>query len=141
MALEGVNLKCLKVLIQHEIGELRRIKKELKLNEHISYVENFSVSIAELLFFNPGYSQIILENLRSSDVVFFEDNFMVIFFPGTDKEGAIHILEGLKEFFGEEGKYVVSTYPEDGDSYESLIESIKLFAREKGIEIINQISL
>jgi hypothetical protein len=42
-------------------------------------------------------------------------------------------LEGLKDFFSEEGNYAIATYPEDGEDYESLIESLRLYAKERGL--------
>jgi hypothetical protein len=31
------DLKCFEILIKHEIGELRRVKRELKLTEYIPH--------------------------------------------------------------------------------------------------------
>jgi len=137
-ALKG-DLECFAVLVKHEIGELKRIKRELKLVDFVPAVENFSIAVVELPYLEPSYYQSILSSMRASDIIIFWDKFILAFLPGTDKEGAIHLLEGIKDFFSEEGNYAIATFPEDGDSYESLVESLKIYARDKGIEKFNRL--
>jgi len=127
------DLKCFEILIKHEIGELKRIKRELRLAEYVPSVENFSIALIELPYLKPEHHQSILSSMRACDILSFKDRFIVAFLPGTTKEGAIHLLEGLKDFFSEEGNYAIATYPEDGEDYESLIESLRLYAKERGL--------
>ncbi|WP_448583667.1 hypothetical protein [Thermocrinis sp.] len=135
-ALKG-NLECFAVLVKHEIGELKRIKRELKLVDFIPAVECFSIALVELPYLEPSHHQSILSSMRASDVIVFWNKFILAFLPGTNKEGAIHLLEGIKDFFSEEGNYAIATFPEDGDSYESLVESLKIYAKDRGIEKFN----
>jgi len=137
-ALKG-SLECFAVLVKHEIGELKRIKRELKLVDFVPAVERFSIAVIDLPYLEPSYHQSILSSMRASDVIIFWDKVILAFLPGTDKEGAIHLLEGIKDFFSEEGNYAIATFPEDGESYESLLESLKTHARNRGIKIVNQL--
>ncbi len=128
--------ECFELLINHEIGELKRIKMDLKLVEHISSVDNFSLVVFENEYINADNLKTIDSSLRASDVVFYKDTTVLLFLPGTDKEGAIHLIEGIKDFLGEEGKYVVVTYPEDGRTHGELMESLRLYASGAGMNLI-----
>jgi hypothetical protein len=82
------DLKCFEILIRHEIGELKRIKRELRLAEYVPAVENFSIALIELPYLKPEHHQPILSSMRACDILSFKDRFIVAFLPGTTKEGA-----------------------------------------------------
>ncbi|RMH79314.1 MAG: hypothetical protein D6674_08310 [Acidobacteria bacterium] len=126
------NLECFKLLIKHEIGELKRIKKDLNLDEHIPGVDNFSIVLLYSEFSLKDYLQSVVSSMRASDIIATLDNFILCLLPGTDKEGGIHLAEGIKDFLGERGYYIVITYPEDGSSYEELMASLELYSSSKG---------
>lgn len=125
-------LECLKTLINHEIGELRRLKKELNLAEHIPALDNFSILALYSPYLETTHIQEIGLSMRLSDVLVHIEKLVLCLLPGTDKEGAIHLAEGIREFLGEEGHYAVVTYPEDGESFDELIQSLKTYFSSKG---------
>lgn len=129
------SLKCLPTIVRHKIGELKRIKRELKLAEHIPAIDNFSL----LILYSPYALDKLIDSIslsmRSSDLIALTDRFLICLLPGTDKEGAIHLAEGVKDFLGEEGYYIVATYPEDGESYEELREALATYASSRNVPI------
>ncbi len=135
-----VNLENLKAIIRHEIGELKRLRRDLSLVEHIPSADNFSLMVlySEKLSpeTSPQYLESISKSMREADAMaYLKPSFIFCMLSGTNKEGAIHLAEGIKDFLGERGYYIVATYPEDGESYEELIESLKLYSKQKGKHI------
>lgn len=130
-----VDMNSLLAILRHEIGELRRIKRELNLIEHIPAIDNFSFVVFYSPYLKKEHVDSILKSMRESDVVAIADNHLLAILPGTDKEGAIHLFEGMKDFLSEEGYYIIVSYPEDGNSCEGLLESLKLYARSMGRSI------
>ncbi len=63
-------------------------------------------------------------NLRKSDVIFDGGNHLFITLANTDKAGALHIDEMLKEFINHDLVYAFATLPEDGEDLENLYSSL-----------------
>lgn len=122
----------LPTLVRHEIGELRRLRKELSLSEHIAGINNLSLMVLYSKYLEKEHVDSISASMRESDVIIPLGNHILCFLPGTDKEGAIHLAEGIKDFLSEEGYYVIATYPEDGESYEELVDSLRVYSEQKG---------
>ncbi|MEJ5339064.1 MAG: hypothetical protein WHS43_05355 [Aquificaceae bacterium] len=127
-----VSPENLHALVRHEIGELKRLKKDLSLVEHIPGVDNFSILLLYSEHLSEQHLESISKSMRESDVIAQLGFYIICLLPGTSKEGAIHLAEGIRDFLGEEGYYIVVTYPEDGESYEDLIDSLKLYSEQKG---------
>ncbi|ADC90216.1 hypothetical protein Thal_1588 [Thermocrinis albus DSM 14484] len=127
------NLACVRLLVEHEIGELNRIRWALGIRERTPLVESFSLVLAKLPYMKEEYAHVVASTMRSSDVIFVEGDIMLAFLPGTDKGGAQQLMEGVRSFMGEEGRYVVVSYPDDGGTYEELISSLRDRAKENGI--------
>ncbi|MCS7170861.1 MAG: hypothetical protein NZ851_00945 [Aquificaceae bacterium] len=126
------DIRDLQLLVRHEIGTSKRLKRELNLVEHIPAVDNFSLLLMYSDHLSDSHLRSISASMRESDIVMPKGNYIMCLLPGTDKEGAIHLAEGIKDFLGEEGYYVAVTYPEDGDTYEKLMDSLKLYLENKG---------
>ncbi|WPM31700.1 hypothetical protein IAE16_07695 [Hydrogenobacter sp. T-2] len=125
----------LQAIIRYKIGELKRLKRDLSLEERIPSVDNFSLMVLYSKHLSEQHLENISKSMRESDIIAQTGSHLICLLPGTDKEGAIHLAEGIKDFLGEEGYYTVVTYPEDGESYEDLIASLKLYSEQKGIPI------
>lgn len=130
-----VSFEDLQAIIRHEIGKLKRLKRDLSLAEHIPAVDNLSLVVLYSKHLSKQYLENISKSMRESDMIFQHGSHIICLLPGTDKEGAIHLAEGIRDFLGEEGHYIAVTYPEDGESYEDLISSLKLYSEQKGIPI------
>jgi len=70
-------------------------------------------------------------------VIFPGENYLLLLMPGTDSLGALHILEGLADFTGEDFRsFAYATYPEDGESPEELVGNLRRKARiQLGLEL------
>ncbi len=132
---QRVDLEDLQAIIKHEIGELRRLKRDLALTEHIPSVDSFSIMVLYSKYLSEQHIENISRSMRDSDILVVLDRYIICLLPGTNKEGAIHLAEGIKDFLSEEGYYVIVTYPEDGKSYEDLIDSLKFYSEQKGISL------
>ncbi len=124
-------------LLAHEIKELSRIKRQLNLAEHIPAIDNITVAVVPL---KDGISDREIEPvervLRDSDVIFPADRYLLLLLPGTDEMGAMHILEGIADFLEGSLRFTYVVYPQDGQSAEQLIDSLKEKSRrELGIDI------
>ncbi|MCS7307397.1 MAG: hypothetical protein NZ526_02470 [Aquificaceae bacterium] len=124
--------KDLPLLIRHEIGETIRLEAELKLTEHLPAVNNLSLLLIYSDYISDTHAHNIASSMRESDILIPSSKHLVCLLPGTDKEVAIHLAEGMKDFLSEEGYYSVVTYPEDGETYEELMESLRVYLKNKG---------
>ncbi len=129
------SINDLQAIIKYKIGELKRLKRDLSLAEHIPGVDNFSLMVLYSKHISGQHIENISKSMRESDIIAQIGSHLICLLPGTDKEGAIHLAEGIRDFLGEEGYYTVVTYPEDGESYEDLIASLKLYSEQKGVPI------
>lgn len=102
------DLSCLQSLINYSFANISRVKKELNLDESIDSLDFFSIAI--LKFEDPKdlkYAfELLNKVLRNSDAFFSENNsFIYLILPGTDKSGALFILEDFREFLGNKFDY------------------------------------
>jgi hypothetical protein len=110
------DLSCLQSLINYSFANISRVKKELNLDEFIDSLDLFSIAI--LKFEDPKdlkYSfELLNKVLRSSDAFFSESNsFIYLILPGTDKSGALFVLEDFKEFLGNKLDYKIIELKQD----------------------------
>jgi|GEM_PF-5922162 hypothetical protein len=110
------DLSCLQSLINYSFANISRVKKELNLDEFIDSLDLFSIAI--LKFEDPKdlkYSfELLNKVLRSSDAFFSESNsFIYLILPGTDKSGALFVLEDFREFLGNKLDYKIIELKQD----------------------------
>jgi len=110
------DLSCLQSLINYSFANISRVKKELNLDEFIDSLDLFSIAI--LKFEDPKdlkYSfELLNKVLRSSDTFFSESNsFIYLILPGTDKSGALFVLEDFREFLGNKLDYKIIELKQD----------------------------
>jgi hypothetical protein len=110
------DLSCLQSLINYSFANISRVKKELNLDEFIDSLDLFSIAI--LKFEDPKdlkYAfELLNKVLRSSDAFFSESNsFIYLILPGTDKSGALFVLEDFKEFLGNKLDYKIIELKQD----------------------------
>jgi len=110
------DLSCLQSLINYSFANISRVKKELNLDEFIDSLDLFSIAI--LKFEDPKdlkYSfELLNKVLRSSDAFFSESNsFIYLILPGTDKSGAMFVLEDFREFLGNKLDYKIIELKQD----------------------------
>ncbi|RZD17356.1 MAG: hypothetical protein EVJ46_03760 [Candidatus Acididesulfobacter guangdongensis] len=124
----------LEILLGTTISEYKRIRKDLKFSENITSIDYLS-----LLYIKLNISAIddkifksILGSLRTADSMIIKGKEIIVFLPGTDKEGVLHLEAGIREFLDDlyEG-YVSVSYPEDGDNKIELINNFKKYIRLK----------
>lgn len=76
-------------------------------------MDNFSL----LILYSPYALEKLIDSIslsmRRSDLI----ALLICLLPATDKEG-------VKDFLGEEGYYIVATYPEGGESYKESREAL-----------------
>lgn len=70
-------------------------------------------------------------SLRHSDALFVNDGCFFLVLPNTDKEGALHIVNVLEEFFKREIPEVILTYPEEAGSSKEMLEKMVKYANEE----------
>lgn len=102
--------------LDSQISRIRRYREEKEkftLMFLKSDVENFNI-----------VRNILQENLRQSDILFPHDNYFFIYLSNTDRMGALHIEEMIKEFFSRELAFSYVTYPEDGETKEELFTTL-----------------
>lgn len=118
-------------LLGYSISLLNRINKDLNLAEDINTLKNISIMGIAIDFLDQSIMNALSQSLRSSDALFLYDNFIIMLLFGTSKEGAITLGNQLKEFFGENSKYTVITYPEDGSTYQEILDNFRLLLKLK----------
>ena len=70
-------------------------------------------------------------SLRQSDAIFTKDEYYFLVLPNTDKEGALHIINVLQDFFKKEIPEVIITYPEEASSSKEMLEKLVYYAKEE----------
>ncbi len=133
-----VRKEVLREFLAHEIRELGRIKQALNLAEHIPAIDNLVLAVVPVSQGDPQQVASALKGaLRDSDVIFPGENYLLLLMPGTDSMGALHLLEGLADFTGEDFRsFVYAAYPEDGESPEELVSDLRRKARARlGLEL------
>ncbi len=111
-----------KKMVSQQVGIIERYE----LESH-----KFSI----MFFLDDDYSpekllKVLEGSLRKSDAIFSVGNMYFLILPGTDKEGAIHILNVLSEFFKKSIPEVIVTYPEDADNDKDLLKDFEHYVLE-----------
>ena len=90
--------------LRHEIGLMQRMREDQRK--------------ITIMFIQHGDGdrtlKVLIESLRTSDVVFRRDDLFFVAMPATDKEGAMHVERLLEEYFKHPVTDVNATWPEDG---------------------------
>jgi hypothetical protein len=129
----------LEILLGTTISEYKRIRKDLKFSENITSIDYLSLLYIKLNTSALNTSAIddkifksILGSLRAADSMIVKGKEIIVFLPGTDKEGVLHLEAGIREFLDDlyEG-YVSVSYPEDGNDKTNLINNFKRYIRLK----------
>ncbi len=128
-----IGLGFFKEVLEHEISELSRIKRALNLFEHVPSIDNIAIAYVPTKGRDAieSVKKTIKPVLRDADVIFPAKDYAIIMLPGTDEMGAIHVLEGITEFLGEELSFAYVIYPDHGETAQGLIDSLKAIVRRK----------
>lgn len=111
-----------KALIHHHAGIYTRFDPTRKRKFSILFLPLKDMDI-------PTVTQALSKALRESDAVCAHADGYYMILPETDTEGALHILNLLKTFFGQEMDEVIMTYPDDGTEPEKILEQLKAYAK------------
>ncbi len=132
--LESEQSFVLEILIDTTISEYKRIRKDLKFSENITSIDYLSLLYIKLNApaIDGSIFKSILGSLRTADSMIVKGKEIIVFLPGTDKEGVLHLEAGIREFLDDlyEG-YVSVSYPEDGNDKIGLINNFKKYIRLK----------
>jgi len=112
-------------LVGYSFSLLGRINKELSLAENLSVLRNITLLGIGFDKKDESILKALVDSTRASDAFFVFEDLLVLLLFGTDKEGAIHIINELKEFFGENMSYAMVTSPEDGADPSTLVENFR----------------
>ena len=112
-------------LVGYSFSLLGRINKELSLAENLSVLRNITLLGIGFDKKDESILKALVDSTRASDAFFVFEDLLVLLLFGTDKEGAIHIINELKEFFGENMSYAMVTSPEDGGDPSTLLENFR----------------
>ena len=112
-------------LVGYSFSLLGRINKELSLAENLSLLRNITLLGIGFDKKDESILKALVDSTRASDAFFVFEDLLVLLLFGTDKEGAIHILNELKEFFGENMSYAMVTSLEDGADASTLVENFR----------------
>jgi hypothetical protein len=112
-------------LVGYSFSLLGRINKELSLAENLSVLRNITLLGIRFDKKDESILKALVDSTRASDAFFVFEDLLVLLLFGTDKEGAIHILNELKEFFGQNMFYAMVTSPEDGADASTLVENFR----------------
>ncbi len=101
----------------------------------VDRTEGFSVVFLKIPEGRRDEVTTVLENnLRQSDAVFEHEDVVLMVLPNTNRMGALHIDEILKEFFESDLVCVIAAFPEDGDTAKDLFEMLeKILKDEYGV--------
>ncbi|MFP3206956.1 MAG: hypothetical protein RXQ72_05460 [Hydrogenobaculum sp.] len=112
-------------LVGYSFSLLGRINKELSLAENLSVLRNITLLGIRFDKTDESILKALVDSTRASDAFFVFEDLLVLLLFGTNKEGAIHILNELKEFFGQNMFYAMVTSPEDGADASTLVENFR----------------
>ncbi|GAB6078327.1 hypothetical protein [Hydrogenobaculum acidophilum] len=112
-------------LLGYSFSLLGRINRELSLAEDLNVLRNITLLGISFDKKDDSIVKALIDSTRASDAFFVFDGLVVLLLFGTNKEGAIHIISELKEFFGENMSYAIATSPEDGKDASSLVENFR----------------
>jgi len=112
-------------LVEYSFSLLSRVNKELKLAEDLNVLRNITILGISFVKTDESILKALVDSTRTSDAFFVFEDLIVLLLFGTDKEGAIHVINELREFFGENMSYTMVTSPEDGEDASSLVENFR----------------
>ena len=112
-------------LVGYSFSLLGRINKELSLAENLSVLRNITLLGIRFDKTDESILKALVDSTRASDAFFVFEDLLVLLLFGTNKEGTIHILNELKEFFGQNMFYAMVTSPEDGADASTLVENFR----------------
>ena len=112
-------------LVGYSFSLLGRINKELSLAENLSVLRNITLLGIGFDKKDESILKALVDSTRASDAFFVFEDLLVLLLFGTDKEGAIHIINELREFFGENMSYAMVKSPEDGGDASTLVENFR----------------
>ncbi|MGC8650275.1 MAG: hypothetical protein ACP5S8_04840 [Hydrogenobaculum sp.] len=112
-------------LVGYSFSLLGRIDRELSLAEDLSVLRNITLLGIRFDKKDESILKALIDSTRASDAFFVFEDLLVLLLFGTNKEGAIHIVNELKEFFGQNMFYTIATSPEDGDDASTLVENFR----------------
>ena len=104
------------------------------IDHHIALLERFGLkdeSPFSLIFFSLEDKneidslEIFQKILRKTDALFNHDNHYVVMLTGTDWNGATELLAGIQEFLDQEPQDNIVTYPDDGETSETLMYKLR----------------
>jgi hypothetical protein len=124
----------LEILIDTTISEYERIRRDLNFSENITSIDYLSLLYIKLntSAIDGSIFKSILSTLRTADSMIVNGKEIIMFLPGTDKEGVLHLEAGIREFLDDlYGGYVSVSYPEDGNNKTQLINNFKKYIRLK----------
>ncbi|GHS84748.1 hypothetical protein FACS1894103_5680 [Campylobacterota bacterium] len=107
--------------LRHEIGLMQRMREDQRK--------------ITIMFLKHGdqsrVMKVLVESLRTSDVVFTRDDMFFVVMPATDKEGAMHVARLLEEYFKHPVSDVNATWPEDGQDDTELLANFSQYIHGK----------
>lgn len=103
------------------------------IDHHIALLERFGITDEapfSLVFFTTEDKkeaecvEMLKRILRSTDVLFNQNNHYIVMLTGTDWNGATEILSGIQEFLDQSPKDAIVTYPEDGLNAKAILKRL-----------------
>jgi len=124
-------------LVRHHVGRIDRVSK-MGLGEEKLSILYFQFPKDQ----SPKVTELLEKSTRQSDAVLTIDGHLFLVLPATDKEGALHILNILEEFYGREIPEVIVTFPEDAADAQGLLRALVEDAKSQcNIDLTPYISL
>lgn len=111
-------LASFKALVTHHIALIERFEEPL--------LGEFSLLFLKLEDSERLKSQKSIQIVfRDSDIIFEYEKNYILLLPKTDYHGAHKLLAGLQEYLGQTFQDSIVTYPDDGTTAETLLQSFK----------------
>ncbi len=118
MAATVMNFEDFYSYVESQVSRITRYNQDID-------PENFTIVFVKSEQEHIGQLNSFLEtNLRKSDVVFQKDNYVFLCLASTDKVGALHVDEMIKEFFPTPPIVAFVSYDEDGKTKEDLFANL-----------------
>lgn len=116
------------------------------LDHHINLLKRFSNGndgVFSLIYFKAPKdfenSDIFRKTLRSTDVLFIDDNHYIALLSGTDWNGAIEVLGGIQDFFDDDKYDNVVCFPDDGKDGATLMNNLQDIIRDNYSMILDML--
>jgi hypothetical protein len=109
----------LRNFVNSQLNRIERFDKENNESLTMFFIKSRNKSDNEKI-------ELIVNELRISDVLFQNDDNFIFVLQHTDGGGAVHIKKMVEEFFGtDEMPTSYASFPEDGKSIEELLSLIE----------------